>query len=325
MNFQFHIKKEDYRNSLGGYYKYWFFPSFLISILLTVIISCVIADSNYEKSEFNWSLFFISFPICLLIFLYWFWGRKFLKSVKDLKKKEPKDIILNINILEKGINFNKVGSDEIIEKSWSQFKKISNSKNFIYFLFTDETYIFLNQNSDQNVEIESFTNIIKEKIKPFESKMGTHLVWLSFIPAIGLIFGFVFFLRGISERNLRYFLIGISSFIFTSIFWIAFMIFMDATGKSNQTNIFVTKNNLNILTKELAYYKLKNGKFPENLEELKSQNKFLIFHETNTSFNLFSESKIQYFYYQNQDSTYILRALGMDGKVFTDDDLIPDY
>ncbi len=325
MNFQFHVKKEDYQKSLIGYFKYWFFPSFLISILFTVIISSAIADSNYEKSEFSWPLFFLSFPICLIITLYWFWGRKFLKSIKALKKKELNDIILNINILEKGINFNKVGSDEITEKYWSQFKKISNSKNFTYFLFTDETYIFLNNNSRNTAEIETFKNIIKEKIKPFESKMSTNLVWMSFIPIVGLIFGLVFFLRGISERNLRYFLISISSFIFTIIVWIGFAMYMDASGKSNQTNVFVTKNNLNILTKELAYYKLKNGKFPETLEELKSQNKFLIFHETNTSFNPFSESKIQYFYYQNQDSTYILRSLGLDGKIFTDDDLIPDY
>lgn len=139
MNFQFQIKKEDYKKSLVGFFKYLFFPAFIISFLFAFMISLIIADPNYENSEFNWIAFFITFSICMLVFLYWFLGRRYISSLKELKKSVEKnrDSILNIDVSENEIRFKKIDSDEEIQKKWGEFKKIYQTKDFTYFLFTD--------------------------------------------------------------------------------------------------------------------------------------------------------------------------------------------
>ena len=51
---------------------------------------------------------------------------------------------------------------------------------------------------------------------------------------------------------------------------------MDVTGKNEGSDTYSNKNNLNQIVKELAYYKLKNGKFPDTLDSLKIQNNFIL-------------------------------------------------
>lgn len=326
MNFQFPINKEDCRKSLKEYFRYLFLPAFTISFIFALIISYSVGDWNREISDFNWKNFLISFVICILVFLYFYWGRKYLKSFKALKKFEEKDedFILNIRFLEDGIRFKRMGTEVETIKKWGEFKRFFQSKEFTNFHFTDGTYLFV-KNESLIKDNEEFVPIIQEKIKPFTSEMGKTLIWYSFIPLIGFIFGFLFFVRGIFDRHLKNFFIGILSFIFSVITFWCFTYFMDVTGKNTGSDTYKNKNNLNQIVKELAYYKLKNGKIPETLDSLKIQNNFLILVEVETYSNPFSDVEIRDIYYENRDSTFVLRTLGPDGKPFTEDDVLPDY
>ncbi|MBA5628853.1 hypothetical protein [Moheibacter lacus] len=327
MKFQFRTLKEDYTKSLNGIFIYYLYPSLFFSVLFGLILSLSIANPNHENSNFNWVRFLVSFPIITALFLFLSWGRKYLKSIKDFKKKKEKisDSVLSIEVVENGIQYKTLISDKDVFKPWSGFKQVYESKNFNYFIFNDGQYLFLNNFNNSKESIHEFTTLVKEKIKPFQHKISKGIIWSSFIPVLGLIFGFVIFIRGISERNLNYFSIGILSFVATVVGWIVFGIFMDATEKNSGSNKFSTKNNLNQIVKELAYYKLKNGEFPENLDSLRLQNQFLSIYETDFKMSPFSESKFREFYYENQDTTYILRAIGPDEKPFTEDDILPDY
>src|SRR5690606_28494178 len=136
------------------------------------------------------------------LFLYLFWGKNYLKSMRALKLKssELSDAALNMEILEEGIVYSRMNSEQKIKKAWTEIKKVVRRKEFTYLVFTDNTYIFLTNET----KTEEFIAQIKERIKPFESKISKNLMWTSFIPFLGLIFGFVFFLRGLTERNSKY-------------------------------------------------------------------------------------------------------------------------
>lgn len=240
-------------------------------------------------------------------------------------KEKISDSVLSIEIMENGIQYKTSNSNKEIFKPWSGFKQVYESKNFTYFIFNDGQYLFLNNLINSKENILEFTTLVKEKIKLYQHKVPKSQIWLSFIPGIGLLFGLVIFIRGITDRNLKYFSIGILSLMATAVGWIIFGIFMDASEKNSGSNKFNTKNNLNQIVKELAYYKLKNGKFPDTLDSLKMQNNFLILIEIETNLNPFSDREIRDIYYENRDSTFVLRTLGADGKPFTEDDVLPDY
>ncbi|MGB6084265.1 hypothetical protein [Moheibacter sp.] len=325
MNFKFQIKKEDYQKSLRGYFLYLLPPVLLISFFFSLIIAYSFASPKPD-ADFNLSVFIIALVISFGLLIFFFWGIKYLKSIRRLKRTETEsaDTVLNVEVLEKGILLQKINSDKKIQKTWTEIKNLIHRKEFTYLIFTDGTYLFIKNNSITN-ENKEFIPIIKEKIKPFRSEMGRTLIWYSFIPLIGFIFGIVFFARGIFDRHLKNFLIGILSFIFSGITFWCFLFFMDNTGKNTGSDTYRNKNNLNQIVKELAYYKLKNGKFPDTLDSLKIQTNFIILVEIETSLNPFSDLEIREIYYENRDSTFILRTLGPDGKPFTEDDILPDY
>lgn len=322
MNFKFQIKKEDYQKSLRGYFLYLLPPVLLISFFFSLIIAYSFASPKPD-ADFNLSVFIIALVISFGLLIFFFWGIKYLKSIRRLKRTETEsaDTVLNVEVLEKGILLQKINSDKKIQKTWTEIKNLIHRKEFTYLIFTDGTYIFLSHSSNSKELINDFSTFIEKHRSPFVSKISTQLKWWSFIPFIGLIFGLIFFIRGLSERNFRYLGIAFTSLMISIVGWLAFAFYWDYS----QQNLYATQQNLNTIVKELAYYKVKNGVYPESLDSLKKQNQFLIFSEYNMGFNPFSKSESRDFYYQKQDSTYILLAPGPDAIPLTEDDILPDY
>jgi hypothetical protein len=326
LNFKFQIKKEDYQKSLRGYFLYLLPLVLLISFFFSLIIAYSFASPKPD-ADFNLSVFIIALVISFGLLIFFFWGIKYLKSIRRLKRTETEsaDTVLNVEVLEKGILLQMINSDKKIQKTWTEIKNLIHRKEFTYLIFTDGTYIFLSHSSNSKELINEFSTYIEKHRSPFVSKISTQLKWWSFIPFIGLVFGLIFFIRGLSERNFKYLGIAFTSLMISIVGWLAFAFYWDYSGKTSQQNLYATQQSLNTIVKELAYYKVKNGAYPESLDSLKKQNQFLIFSEHNMGFNPFSKSESRDFYYQRQDSTYILLAPGPDAIPLTEDDILPDY
>ena len=148
---------------------------------------------------------------------------------------------------------------------------------------------------------------------------------LSFIPNIGMLYGLIILILGIVNKNKSTIIWGIVGILFTPIFWITVLVAIDASGFNSQSNILFTKNNLNEMVKDLEYYRVKNGSFPDSLGQLRNQNNF--FDDSDlSSENIFHwKLKSQRLYYKKiNDTSYILQAKGKDTILNTEDDIFPD-
>lgn len=184
-----------------------------------------------------------------------------------------------------------------------------------------KTLCAISENRINREQVEKSNTKIRSQIN-----IPTWLNFITFIPNFGFLFGLFLIIIGVANRKKKLIIWGIFGILFTPFFWLVFLIVMEISGSNTEASKALTKHTLNELVKDLEYYKVKNKKFPDNLEELKKQNQF--FDDTdnsNLSFLPWNNSKVEKVYYKRiNDSTYILKAKGTDKLLDTNDDVFPD-
>jgi predicted membrane metal-binding protein len=142
---------------------------------------------------------------------------------------------------------------------------------------------------------------------------------LCLIPLLGFFVGLVMLILGIAKYKDKWFIaIGVFGMLFTigiygSMFYYGFM---SKQGKNAFAQI--AQIQLNDLVRDVEFYKLENGKYPENLEQLIGANKMTMIYDP------IQMMQPKPFNYQNLDSNYTLFSSGLDGIPNTKDDLFPE-
>ncbi len=160
---------------------------------------------------------------------------------------------------------------------------------------------------------------------------------LSFIPLIGIVFGIVSIIIGLTNfRRLKLISILGASGIAVSILIFSYQFFvlhnMEKNGEIDRVRKQTTEMFLNNLSNEIASYKLKNGSYPDSLEQISKMNHSIVITDMfsdniKSKFDEQNEAKMKkkssnYFYKLEKDS-FVLFSVGKDGKPFTKDDIFP--
>jgi hypothetical protein len=157
------------------------------------------------------------------------------------------------------------------------------------------------------------------------TKSAKHLYrrgWLGFIPLIGGFVGIGLMILGAFKyRDRKLIIIGSADLFFTvAIYSSMFYYFMysDAAAKgfAQTSQMF-----LNGLVKELEFYKLKNGSYPDNLEQLpRNEDMFSIYDPLLARRPGTKDTKYNY---RKTGDSYILFSSGIDRIPDTKDDIYP--
>ncbi len=143
---------------------------------------------------------------------------------------------------------------------------------------------------------------------------------LSFIPLLGVPFGFVSILWGlITRRAGRWTLvtmgtagIALTVVAYASLFYCGFM---QRGGMFDELRSRLAQQTITNLVKAIEFYKVQNGRYPDSLETLR---------QSLTSESAASIVELRQFHYEVVDADrYRLVGLGPDGVPFTGDDLRP--
>ena len=157
------------------------------------------------------------------------------------------------------------------------------------------------------------------------TKSAKHLYgrgWLGLIPLVGGFVGIGLIILGVFKyRDRKLTIIGVADLFFTvaiysSMFY--YFSYSDAAGKgfAQTSQMF-----LNGVVKELEFYKLKNGSYPDSLEQLpRNQDIFSIYDPILSRRPGTKETK---FNYKKTGDTYILFSSGLDRIPNTKDDIYP--
>jgi hypothetical protein len=110
----------------------------------------------------------------------------------------------------------------------------------------------------------------------------------------------------------RFLIIAVAVTLFCSIYY--FLLFSKTT---ENLQLSLSQNNLNSLVADVEYFKAQTGKYPDNLEQLKSFDPFVFITDA-------SQSKADAYYnYKNLGDKYLLFSSGEDQLTNTSDDLYP--
>ena len=152
---------------------------------------------------------------------------------------------------------------------------------------------------------------------------------MSFIPAVGVLFGIVAIIWGVvtkREGGGRLIKIGSAGIAFSVILYSALFYFGFAQrgGVYDELRVKLAETNLTSLVSAIEFFKAQNGKYPESLEALqKAQpegSALFVMDPTDVQ----AANKPRYFYFELVgDDHYYLLGVGPDGKPFTRDDQNP--
>ena len=159
-------------------------------------------------------------------------------------------------------------------------------------------------------------NVSKEVSKP-----PYLLGLLGFIPLVGFFVGISLTLYGlIKYKDKKLVIIGVLCMLFT-VFLYSFMIFgIEKLDIAKEGNVKMTQLQINGLIKDIEFYKLENGSYPDSLKQLESEERF-VFIQDPVKGTKAREKDV--FIYKNLGDKYLLFSVGLDGKPNTKDDIYP--
>lgn len=160
--------------------------------------------------------------------------------------------------------------------------------------------------------------MINNNNKEYKMKMIFYFI-LCLIPLIGAFIGIVLISIGF-KKDKKLIFIGSFGILFTLLVY--FLLFFEIKNSKNFSNdlVIITKKELVEVKNNLYLYKIKNGKFPNNLEELKLINESIMIEDPFLIKKMDKKIKTS-LEYQVRGNKYILFSVGIDGRANTTDDI----
>jgi hypothetical protein len=114
--------------------------------------------------------------------------------------------------------------------------------------------------------------------------------------------------------------IGIGCILFTiliysTLYYVGFVSDFGKKGWDKHAEMALTT-----LVKHIEFYKLENGKYPDNLKQIESKNEFIFIVDPTQKAD---KDNPKYFNYKNLGEKYLLFSPGNDGITNTKDDIYP--
>ena len=164
----------------------------------------------------------------------------------------------------------------------------------------------------------------KEMQRESAGCLGYIIGGMSFIPLIGVFFGVIALVWGVVTKHTKLKVVGSCGIAFTIILYSAlgYFGFVQEGGVYDDLRSDLAKSQLTNVVKEIEFYKIQNGSYPESLEVL--QNSL----PENSMVFLYDPAQVStdgkfYYYKLINESSYHVRSYGRDGLINTSDDILP--
>ncbi len=322
------------QNTIADYHKFFRYYCFkrnlaqrlFIFFLLTLFCSfpCknFILGDYLKKLAFNFiilNLFFFLIPYVITIILF----------KKNLFQKKILLGITKIITTDSGI---KIESSDNYNKfcEWSEIKRVENSTEYIFLSFKIHRSIlisklYFNSENDATKFYEIINNEVLKSNAINKIKDGNHLYrfgLLGLIPNVGIIAGIVLLFKGLfTYKDKKLVVIGIADVLFTFIFWYSVSHIVDNSKSNNDSLTIMAQSKLNSITKDIEFYKIKYGNYPDSLEQATKDDKFAFIYDPFLSFSE-KGNDVSYHYKKIRDK-YTLFSVGIDKIPNSSDDIYP--
>ena len=144
---------------------------------------------------------------------------------------------------------------------------------------------------------------------------------LCLIPLVGAFIGLGLLLYGLLKYKDKWLsLIGIAGIIWTIIFYSTLFYAGRHASIFKKGFADISQMQLNSLIKNIEFYKLQHGYYPDSLQQLLNDDKLA---PITDAIQLDQQRKNSTYYYRKENNKYLLFSSGQDGIPNTNDDLFP--
>lgn len=331
MEIEYQCTLNDYKSFFKLYFKNELKQRLKILILIPLFIAYLLSGQPFELTRFIAGFFISGFLFLGLFYLipYLYSINKISKLIlKDPEYLEKKKLI----IADEGLNFENETKNGTWK--WESIVSFESNTEYISIILADKRFFLIPKRafSSDNEEI-NFLGVVQSKIIKIRgtTKSASNTVdknppyllgLLCFIPMIGAFIGLVFIILGITRFKDKWFtLIGVFGILFTIILYSTLFYTDKKTSVFNSGFKDLSQMGLNDLVKEVEYYKLLNGNYPDSLQQLTNVN------DLNVSISdpiqsIKGQENVLYRYFKVEDK-YRLFSSGEDGIPNTKDDFFP--
>jgi hypothetical protein len=163
--------------------------------------------------------------------------------------------------------------------------------------------------------------MMQTQITPAKSKPPYLLGLICFIPLVGAFVGLGLLLLGIFRYKDKWLsIIGVAGILFTVLVYGSLFYSMKHLSIFKAGFADISQTQLNSLTKNIEFYKLQHGQYPDSLQQLLDDDKFA---PVTDAIQVNQQRGQLYYNYQRVGDKYILFSSGNDGIPNTGDDLFP--
>jgi hypothetical protein len=330
MELEFEITKTDYKTFYGQH-----FINALQKRIVAVIGFALVIGFSFAGQPFEWTKFIAGTVISGLLILIIFYLAPYLVSINKLTKmisREPEYLEKKkLNITEKGLSFETATRKGTW--NWESIVSFKSNEQFVSLLLADKKFYLIPRRAfTSDNELTNFLGIVQSKIiktrgtaksiSETTNKKPPYLLGLiCLIPLIGAFVGLVFIILGTTRFKDKWFtLIGVFGIVFTIIIYSS--LFYASKHSSVFTKGFkeLSQMQLNSLVKNIEFYKLQNGQYPDSLQQLtKDDNSVFIYDAIQSN----QQRKNNLYNYSKVGEKYKLFSSGEDGIPNTKDDLYP--
>ena len=330
MQLEFQITKDDYIDL----YHFKAKQKLTKNLALIVLISILIAITGGGK-PFNWwtaltSLFFLPAIWCVLYVInYYRTINRFNKLIATDQNLSGKKSIL---ITEEGLQITYI-TEDIKTLKWGMIMSVESAKKAIYLTLIDKNIFIIPKRSFlSDLESVKFKDEIGNQIFKIDGgpkamllksqNRPSYLIGLAcFIPLIGAFIGVWLLISGIFNYKNKWFIImGIGGIAFTVTIYSSLYFYVNSES-NRKTFAPLFQGQLNTLMKEVEFYKLQHGVYPDSLGQLKFDDKSISIGDQLQSMN--DKVKNKNYNYKKIGNKYYLFSSGVDGIPNTTDDIYP--
>ena len=331
MEIEYQTTKKDFVEFNKLYYKNALQKRLPVVIALIFICACV-----FGAKPFNWETFLIGTTISTIVILGIYYFIPILRSSVGLRKVLAKEKSASekkkLTIVDEGLLIE--SENKTSTWKWEGIVSLQSNELFVYIFVVDKRYLlFPKRYFSSESEVINFMGLIQSKITatngvtnfPFNrivKKPSYSIGLICLIPVVGAIAGVIFIVNGISKYKDKWFIIiGFSGIVFTMCIS-AFLFYYLNLGRVMRSGFAGNSQmQLNTLMKDIEFYKIKNGAYPDSLEQISKDDPMAWIDDPLQSG--FGNSENIKFNYQKVGNHYYLFSSGIDGIPNTKDDIYP--
>lgn len=230
-----------------------------------------------------------------------------------------------------GIEIDDAGGEEFLR--YESINNVGITPHYLFVISSDGNYYLLPKRCfSASSEVDRFLQLVRNGIgivkgtkvrEPLTFKPIYLVGLICLVPLIGAFAGIIFIILGLAHYRDRVFIIiGAIGIVITVGIYGSLFYFTENSGVFKKGFADIAQTEINDLVKNIEFYKLQHGAYPDSLQQLNDKNSMISIYDVSQA-DTKTGKDLPLYHYKKIGNKYLLCSPGLDGIINTADDIYP--